>query len=591
MESSKLIEYPGTLSSLIYNAIISLGKTSNLLWGVIAVAFTLVLFYLTFYRNDDKKFFSSSLFYLFIASLGILLLRLPAICAFELNTDESEWITGAATLLKDFRFWHSVNGMTSGPLVIYPLCLIKIFGFSFNYANLRIFALLFCIFPVFIFVFKSFKIIYDEQIAKIIVIPLFVFLAMSEHFDLIAYNGEHIPMLLLTIAFYLFVKTFYNIKTDGTTNINLIYYFLCGILIGAMPYSKLQSSPIAFSFFIGMIAVNILSKEKPLVKNVTFIIGVLLPGLFLISYLFLYNLTTEFWNYYIVNNFEYSNRGLFSASPTWLLVQKNEAVMYWHQKIFVVPRLILSTKDTLLFFGSLILISVFGISVLLYKFKTISFKNKTVIAFIFLNIIFAYFSVIKSGNIFLHYILLLVIPATLLAGFFLGLIFEVFSQHRDKILKYTKYYFVVTVVIPVIIFAIDGNCYIRDYLTNYSHKNISNISAAIKKYTRPDDKLAVWGYLNSIYIESELIQATREPNSYLQITESPMQNYFTEKYCQDILTNKPPVFVDAVGKNCYFYYDYFQRYENFPAVKELINNNYVLKDTIDDVRIFVRKDK
>jgi hypothetical protein len=140
--NSKLIEYPGSLSNLIYDVIIWLGNTSNILWGLLAISFTLFLLYLTFYRRNNSSFF-----FLFVLSLGLLVLRLPAICAYELNGDESEWITGAATLLRDWRFWHSVNGTTSGPLNIFPLCLINILGFSLNYANVRLFAILFCIIP------------------------------------------------------------------------------------------------------------------------------------------------------------------------------------------------------------------------------------------------------------------------------------------------------------------------------------------------------------------------------------------------------------------------------------------------------------
>jgi hypothetical protein len=68
-----------------------------------------------------------------------------------------------------------------------------------------------------------------------------------------------------------------------------------------------------------------------------------------------------------------------------------------------------------------------------------------------------------------------------------------------------------------------------------------------------------------------------------------LRDYFTQKYCRDIIENNPVVFVDAVGRSSFFYYDYFQRHENFPAVFELINSKYELKETVDDVRIYTRK--
>lgn len=599
MGINKVIEYPGNLSNTIYNTIIGLGSISNLLWGFLAISFTILLFYITFYRNNDEgsssdkltRWFSpgSSFFFLLVTSLGILLLRLPAICAFELSVDESEWISGAATLLKDGRFWVSVNGMTSGPLNIYPLCLIKILGFSLNYSNVRLFTLLLCIFPVIILLYKSVQMMLNAKIARIITLPVFVFFSVSEHADILAYNSEHIPMLLMAVAFYLFLRTQYNKSDKRIISRSLIYFFLCGFVIGLMPYSKLQVSPIAFSFFVCIVLINILSKEKPLIKNIVLLSGVILPGLLLLSYLFLFNLTTEFWNYFVINNFDYSNRGLYTSSATWLAIQKNEIAVNWYEKLFLLPRLILISKDSLLFFGSLIFISVVSICILL--FKKIVLQNRTMLFFLFSNVLFAYYAIIKPGNLFLHYSVLLVIPVTLFAGYLIGVVYESFPQFRNKIFTITKYYLVVTVIIPVIIFALDGNCYIRDYLGNYQHRDLSRIATALKKHSRPGDKLAVWGYLNSIYIEAELIQGTREPYSYLQITESSLQNYFTSKYCEDIITNKPTVFADVVGKSSFFYYDSTQRYENYPAIKELINNTYELKDTVDEVRIFVLKNR
>jgi hypothetical protein len=599
LDTNKIIEYPGNLGNAIYSTITGLGNISNMIWGFFAIAITLTLFYLIFYRYSDEDHSNlksthwyspdSSFFFLLVASFGILLLRLPSICAFELSVDESEWITGAATLLNDGRFWSSVNGMTSGPLNVFPLCLIKISGFTLNYANVRLFVLLFCVIPTVIFVFKSLQIIYNDKIAKIITLPLFVFFSISEHEDILAYNSEHIPMLLAASIFYFFVKTQYTQPGKGTLAKNFFYFFLCGFIIGLMPYSKLQASPIAFSLFIGIILVNILSKEKSLVKNTFLLAGVILPGLFLLSYLLLFNLTTEFWNYYVVNNFDYGSQGLYTSSATWLEIQKNNIAVSWHEKIFLLPRLIVLSKDTILFFGSLIIISVFGICFSLYKHKSIKSKNNIAILFLFSNILFGYYAVIKPGNYFLHYMILLVVPAILFTGYLLGNVLEAYPQHRNKILSYLKYYLLIAVIIPVFVFAFDGNCYIKDYLGNYRHKDLSRIAASLKKYSQPGDRMAVWGYLHSIYIEAELIQGTREPNSYLQITENSLRDYFTAKYCEDIITNKPAIFVDVVGNSSYFYYDGIQRHENFPAIKEVIDNHYELKDTVDDVRIFTRK--
>ncbi|MCU0372451.1 MAG: hypothetical protein MUE56_04325 [Ignavibacteria bacterium] len=404
-----------------------------------------------------------------------------------------------------------------------------------------------------------------------------------------AYNSEHVPMLLITVAYFLFFKTQYFSFNDKTKKSVVLYYFLYGIVVGLLPFAKLQAVAFSFSFFIGMFFINLFSKENVTIKNIVLIAGVMLPVLILISYLFLFNLTSAFWNYYILNNLDYGSDGLYTYSKSWLIMKKGENAETWIEKIFVVPELIQTTKDTILYFGSLLFISSTGMIIMLKNRRIVSAKNKYVFLFLLFNFIMGYFSVIVTGNIFLHYLILLVVPLLFLAGFLLNLIIDVYRMYSDKISVYLKYYVLLTVLLPSIIFAIDGNSYIREYIKLHPRENKSDIGELLKKYSQPGDKLAVWGFLNNIYIEAGLIQGTREPFSVYQISEGKRQNYFIEKYCEDIILHKPDLFVDAVGKNSVFYYDYKYRFENYPVIKELINRNYNLIDTIEDTRIFVIK--
>src|SRR3974377_1528337 len=143
MAENKIIDYPGNLYNFAFDIIHNSGYISKLTWSLLGFAFVLILCYLTYrhYKNsltENKKLikyssFDSTFFFLAVVSLGIILLRFPTFGVTELNVDESEWIAGAATLIKDPRFWYSVNGTTSGPLNIFPLCLINLLGFSLNY--------------------------------------------------------------------------------------------------------------------------------------------------------------------------------------------------------------------------------------------------------------------------------------------------------------------------------------------------------------------------------------------------------------------------------------------------------------------------
>lgn len=85
-----------------------------------------------------------------------------------------------------------------------------------------------------------------------------------------------------------------------------------------------------------------------------------------------------------------------------------------------------------------------------------------------------------------------------------------------------------------------------------------------------------------------MLQGAREPFAYLQITESPSKNYFIGKFCEDVETNKPEIFVDAIEKNSFFCEEY-QKYEYCPLVRKIINEHYEFKDSTGGVRIFVLK--
>jgi hypothetical protein len=593
LEETKIIDYPGRIYSLTVEIIKYLGNFSQVLWGFFGVFFVVLLCILTytFYYNNHKDnnkepvrnpFFNSSFFFLLVVSLGIIILRFPVYGLSELNPDESEWISGAATLIKDARFWHSVNGTTSGPINIFPLCLINVLSLGLNFSIVRIFCVIFIIIPLVIFLFKSLKIEFGGFVARLILIPVFLLFALSEHEDIIAYNSEHFPMLLTVFAFYFFIQG-KNPSVKKELKKTLLYNFVCGVILGLLPFSKLQSIPISFAFFFVVFINNIIFKKFAALKNTALSLGVILPGFILIIYIYHFNLFDDFWNYFIVANFEYGSKGILNSSPTWYL-QNFEKVDSWAGRLFIVPRIIFKSKEFVLFFGALFSISVFCFYYSLKKSVYIIKKNKKFFIYLILIFLFACYGVSKPGNVFHHYGLLLVVPACLLTGLLLDLTYE--TANLNKFRKYLKYYLLIYAILPAIIFVSDGNCYIKYILKPVSPVKISNTAVILKKYSKPNDRLAVWGYMNIFYVEAELIQGTREPMSYLQITNGSKQEYFINNYCKDIKENKPVLFVDAVGEKSLFYQDYSQRHESFPAIKELVNEYYEFIDSVDNVRIY-----
>ena len=103
--------------------------------------------------------------------------------------------------------------------------------------------------------------------------------------------------------------------------------------------------------------------------------------------------------------------------------------------------------------------------------------------------------------------------------------------------------------------------------------------------------MAIWGWRCSLYLETCLRPATRQPQSEAQIREGPWQEYFRERYLADLQASAPPVFVDAVGGGGFQFTGEAARHEIFPALRDWIQSHYVKAAEQRGVRVYVRRDR
>jgi hypothetical protein len=84
--------------------------------------------------------------------------------------------------------------------------------------------------------------------------------------------------------------------------------------------------------------------------------------------------------------------------------------------------------------------------------------------------------------------------------------------------------------------------------------------------------------------------ATRDAHTKPQQNPGPYQEYFKQRYLTDLRANSPPVFIDAVAPNAFGYDNRAtEGIESFPALAAFIDENYLLKEEILGVRIYVLK--
>jgi hypothetical protein len=612
--SNPIINYPGDLHCLISYFLLKLGEHGNYVWAGFGLFFVSLLIFLALVGSHlDKpvyrlrKYLHSEAFFLLTVFLAILVLRIPNLILFEQNPDESEWIAGAGTLFKDFRFWLSAEGHSSGPLNIFPLTLINVLGGSLNYATVRLFGLLFCVIPSVIFIYRAFKNFFDEKITRIIILPLVVCMSFINFWDIIAYNGEHIPMLIISIGLFLYSRTI-----TLPDKRQLIHLFLLGFTLGCVPYAKMQAVPMALGMAI-FFCIDLLwgykhNKKKVSKTLAVFIIGGLIPSIFVFSYLLFFGIFENFWQSYILTNL--------------VLAQRFGGVrLAWPDKILVLPVLIWTTPDTRYYFISLFICAlVSGLLLLRFRSALTSIDRKLVLLSLLLALT-SYYGIIQPGRFYYHYQILFIIPAMFFSGTLVGILYkrQTFDVRLRRILLIG--FLLIAIILPSSYTLSKGSKGIRRaevyrrYAKELGHETNPNIEAAkniseyaevnerepaseywnssvakkISEYAHPNERMAIWGWMNHYYIETGLIQGTREAHSYYQISKSKQQDYYLKRYVSDLIRNKPVVFVDAVGPNSFYFNNSAQRHENFPIVKAVIDSHYALVAEIEGVRIYVLK--
>ncbi len=589
-----MISYPGDLHYFITDLLFRLGKYGNLVWagsGSFFVSLLILLalsnFYSDRYQSGDhlSKYFYSETFFLLMVFLSILILRLPNLILPELNPDESERIVNAATLFKDFRCWLSVDGATIGPLASAPLTLINIFGGRLNYATARLLGLFFCVIPSVVFIYLAFKCFFKEEISRIIILPLVICMSFVNTWDILAYNSEHMPMMMIAMSIFLFCKGITISKRRQP-----VYLFLLGLTLGFIPYAKLQSAPIALSMavFCGIdLFLAYKDKKRAARPLAIFVIGGLLPSVLVFFYLLLVGIFEDFWQSYILSNLAYAQTGLLKAQAIWF------------NRFSILPFLVWKTRDTKFYFISLF-ISALGSSFVLFRWRSSLTSIDFRLASLSLALVLAsYYSIIQPGNLFLHYQILFIIPALFLSGTLIGILNERpkwdIRLQRILLIGFVS----ITTIFPAFYALSKGSCGIwtvngyRRYLKEHGFERTYNFmnkksdtAKTISEFAKPNERMAIWGWMNAFYVETGLIQGTRESQSLRQICRGKQQDYYLKRYVSDILKNKPMVFVDAVGPKSFYFRDSAQRYENFPVVKAIIDSHYGFVTEVDGVRIY-----
>ena len=524
-----------------------------------------------------------------VAMLGVLLaFRWPMLFDNRQypDPDESQFIAGALTLRHDPVFWRSVDGTTYGPLVQWPLLAPLFLRGSLDFTGAR-FVTVFLLWIELTCVWLIFRHLFKASVAGVLVLPLLAVHSFPHIWSFVAYCSEHVPSALLVVGCWALI-TAWRASGDGRPNLRRL--FVAGLLFGAIPFAKLQGAPIAAA---GVIAglwllltdsnLNWRQWHRPLLM---FIGGVTTVPALIVAFSLVFGVWQVFFGCYILDNLRYAGGNLFPPDRSF----------GWTEA----PRMLLELGRAIAGFNEFALwMAGFGAFGLLFVRRFSRSNRRFAIASLAI-LLSTVFAAMARGRPYLHYLQLLILPVGLMSGLVAGALLAGADQTGsagrrclDPMRAVIACVFLLCGLGPQVWWRIgEPQPFVGFFTANHGALVQSEVSREILHHASLGECLGMWGWMPVFWVETGLLQATRDGQTSRQIEPHPRRDYYRARFLQDLVRSRPPVFVDAVGPGNFGYEDRVQdAHETFPELRAYIADNYHLVGDIEGSRIYVRNDR
>jgi len=512
--------------------------------------------------------------------LALLSFRWPAIFDNRQgnNPDESQIIAGAMVLKSHPVFWERVDGTTHGPLVQLPLAALGALGMRLDYTNVRLVSAALA-WAMLVFIWLTLRVPFGDGVARLLLIPAAVFEITTTFWDFTQYSSEHIPIVLLAAATWLIVRELLGPYAPSARNLSI-----AGILLGAVPLAKLQGTPIGM--WLGLVGLVLIACAQLPWRTRIRLGGAFVAGALVVPLVFLVavagrGILTEVWIDYIKTNLIY-----VSSFP-----------LTFTEGIRVIFRVVDAAGSFREYFRPALILVAVGVCLQVAR------RDRAAFRFTLLTLgmlVVSAYAVATPNRIFPHYAQLLIAPLALTVGALFGPLI-IALQHRTA--PYPPWWRATTVLAGGAIFVsaacywVAGNFQFREpYAVGRINRTggqlvRSPIAQRLFELTKRNDEVAIWGWEPRYLVEARLRHATRVAHSALELFQSPLQQYYRNRYLADLQRTRPAVFVDVVGPGSFFF-DKRNEYghEIFPALAQYVAAHYHLAAEVESARIYVRND-
>jgi hypothetical protein len=506
-------------------------------------------------RRHDRVF-------AFLLLAVLLAWRWPfLLAAGEYNPDESQLIAGAMTLRGDLVPWRSLDGSTSGPLNFYALLPISAAGLPLDYFTARLTGLL-LVWGALLACYRLFRTRFEAPVAQVSVVPALAFFCTVVDWDFIQYSTEHLSLFLTALGAGCVLRK--NVPGREAARWHLAGCFAAGLL----PWCKLQSAPIGAAIFAISIA-NLLADTSSTAGRKVAEFGerlaaALVPSVAIIAVVLATGQFHDFFVSYLRQNIAYVGEGApLGASILGL----------WR------------TSMTTLHFPFFFVMTLAG-AIAGSAFAWRSRPSRGLVLASALLVAAAIFAVLAPRRALVHYLLLSIIPLTIWLGAALGECGTILSTRSRRWLG-------------IVVFAVGG---VFQFLlrTHQPDPGVfgtfladwrvprSPLADIIRTSAPPGARLAIWGWIPGLFVQSGLPQGTRDGNSAAAIMASAQRDYYRQRFLADLRRNRPAFFVDAVGPGAPFFTDRAQLgHESFPELANYVRETYRLVLDARYARLYV----
>jgi hypothetical protein len=515
----------------------------------------------------------------------------------EINVDESMILAQALKYISDPMPWRSVVGGSSGPLNTWVLLWAPLLGLKLGYLAARITGLL-CTFALLSGTIFSLSEIAGRRLALVAAMPATTLLLSTLNLDFLHFSSEQFPSALCAWIVYLMARQRKKITQTRA--------YWIGFLTGALPFTKLQVAPAGVLLFVFGIIILWISSDTTLAKCRIMLAqtagGITVPALILLP-VTAAGVWSDFMEFYIQSGLRYSNSG---------------------QRISALDFLFKSVPDFSAFFTVLIAASVGALLLQSVRRPTRFFSPANLLQGAGLLSLFGVmlYGILRAGFGFPHYLMLLIGPSTLAAGWLASNFFNEqslcntppletqpslgasisttptpkaekvahtpkttsspsFAPHTEASQNKRLGLGIVFVSVFLCLFQARSTFAIysqnQQFLTSWGQE-ANPIADALKQIAKPGDSLCIWGWYAKLHVFTQLRPATRFAAGNLEVDLPPEINPTLRAFLSDVQTSKPAFFVDASDE---FTFPGSSpgsqpRYHTFPEFSRWIQSEYTL---------------